>query len=78
MAQLTVRNIDVALVEALKDRAAKAGRSAEAEHRKILEDALRPGRNQDFFALAQSKRVKLTSGSLTTTEMLRQEREAPK
>lgn len=40
MAQLTIRQVDDELVRALKIRAAKAGRSAEAEARKILADAL--------------------------------------
>jgi plasmid stability protein len=40
VAQLIVRNLDGELVLALKRRAAKAGRSAEAEHREILRAAL--------------------------------------
>lgn len=40
MAQLVVRNLDDKLVEALKRRAAEHGRSAEAEHRAILAEAL--------------------------------------
>jgi antitoxin FitA len=40
VAQLIVRNIDAALVGALKLRAARNGRSAEAEHREILRQAL--------------------------------------
>jgi plasmid stability protein len=40
MAQLIVRNIPKALVAALKRRAAKHGRSAEAEHRALLESVL--------------------------------------
>ncbi|MBK1645879.1 DNA-binding protein [Thiocapsa imhoffii] len=40
MANLIVRNIDQRLVDALKQRAAMAGRSAEAEHRRILEEVL--------------------------------------
>jgi antitoxin FitA len=40
MAQLIVRNIAEELVEALKIRAARHGRSAEAEHRELLRDAL--------------------------------------
>jgi plasmid stability protein len=39
--QLIVRNIDDGLVVALKRRATRHGRSAEAEHREILRDALR-------------------------------------
>ena len=41
MAQLIVRNLDESLVVALKARAARHGRSAEAEHRAILDAALR-------------------------------------
>lgn len=40
MANLMVRNVDDAVVKALKARAGRNGLSAEAEHRKILEDAL--------------------------------------
>jgi plasmid stability protein len=40
VANLVVRNLDQRLVDALKQRAANAGRSAEAEHRRILEEAL--------------------------------------
>jgi hypothetical protein len=40
MAQLIVRHLEEHLVEALKARAASHGRSAEAEHRAILYEAL--------------------------------------
>lgn len=40
MANLIVRNVDDAIVQALKARAGLEGISAEAEHRKILERAL--------------------------------------
>ena len=46
MAQLIVRKLDEALVKKLKMRAAEHGRSAEAEHREILRQALLPGRAQ--------------------------------
>ena len=41
MANLLVRGIDGALVQALRERAALHGRSSEAEHRDILATALR-------------------------------------
>ena len=44
MASLVVRNLDDDLVKRLKERARGQGRSAEAEHRRILEEALRPKR----------------------------------
>lgn len=40
MAQLLVRDLPEAVVRSLKVRAARHGRSAEAEHRLILEEAL--------------------------------------
>jgi len=40
MAQLIVRNLEDAVVRALRERAARKGRSTEAEHREILRDAL--------------------------------------
>lgn len=40
MASLHVRNIDDDIVGRLKERAARHGRSAEAEHREILRAAL--------------------------------------
>ena len=46
MASLIVRDIDEVLVQALKQRAAKHGRSAEAEHREILASALRRPRKR--------------------------------
>ena len=46
MANLIVRNIDAALVEALKQQAARHGRSAEAEHREILASVLRRPRKR--------------------------------
>jgi plasmid stability protein len=44
MAQLIVRNLPAALVRALKLRASRNDRSAEAEHREILKSALAPRR----------------------------------
>ena len=46
MANLIVRGIDEALVRALKIRAARNGRSAEAEHREILATVLRRPRKR--------------------------------
>lgn len=40
MGQLIVRNVDDELIRALKMRAAQKRRSAEAEHREILREAL--------------------------------------
>lgn len=48
MANLIVRNIDESIVKALKIRAAQHGISAEAEHRKILEQALVKPKKKTF------------------------------
>jgi len=44
VAQLIVRKLDAAIVSELRRRAARSGRSMEAEHREILRATLRPGR----------------------------------
>lgn len=74
MAQLTVRSVDDEIAAALKTRAARAGRSAEAEHRRILEEALRPAGRTDFFEAVRRRRMKLPSGHPDTTDLLRQDR----
>ena len=45
-AQLIVRNLDPAIVSALRTRAARSGRSVEAEHREILQATLRTRRKR--------------------------------
>ncbi len=58
MASLVVRNLDPRIVEALKQRAARHGRSAEAEHRALLEAALLRPRGKSFAeALAEMPNV---------------------
>ena len=69
MAQLTVRKLDDDLVRRLKIRAARHGRSAEAEHRAILESAL--GLNEkDFWNRAAKLRRATRSRELTPSETL--------
>lgn len=48
MANLVVRNLDQRIVDTLKLRAAKHGRSAEAEHRAILASALLGPQKKSF------------------------------
>ena len=47
--QLIVRNLDPSVVAALRTRAARSGRSMEAEHREILKAVLRPPRRRPSF-----------------------------
>jgi len=46
MTQLIVRNLEEEVVRALKLRAARHGRSAEAEHREILREVLLPAKHR--------------------------------
>lgn len=58
MANLVVRNLDPRIVDALKQRAARHGRSAEAEHRALLEELLlRPKAKSFAEALATMPNV---------------------
>jgi len=69
MAQLTVRRIDPEVVRRLKLRAAQHGRSAEAEHRAILERVLGTG-SDDFWAEAARLREKTRGRSHTDSAVL--------
>jgi antitoxin FitA len=70
---LHVRNLDDELIARLKRRAARHGRSAEAEHREILRQALAVEDEPSFEALAAELR-KLTKGRRhTPSEILLRE-----
>ena len=73
MAQLTVRRISKEVVTALKRRAAANGRSAEAEHRELLRQALLGG-DEDFAARAQALRQRLRS-PVDSTDIIRADRD---
>ncbi|MEO1145544.1 MAG: DNA-binding protein [Cyanobacteria bacterium J06638_22] len=51
MANLIVRNVDDAIAQALKERARRHGVSAEAEHRRILEEALLRPKKKTFLEI---------------------------
>ena len=73
MRSLQVRNLDDELVGRLKRRAARHGRSAEAEHREILKQALSSESEPSFLELAAEIR-KLTEGTQQTpSEVLQRE-----
>jgi antitoxin FitA len=73
---LIVRNLDEALVRQLKQRAARHGRSAEAEHRSILQEALAAERTDSLKEVAARLR-ELTKGRQHTPaeELLRETRD---
>ena len=72
MAQLTVRKVPHQIVDSLKKRAAANGRSAEAEHREILREALLPAGGR-FAERARAMRQRITSG-IDSTETIRADR----
>ena len=75
MPQLLVRDVPADLVEALKRRAAENGRSAEAEHRLILEAALRADR-AGFWERAADWREKTRDRiSMSSEELIRAARD---
>ena len=70
---LSVRNLDARLIDRLKRRAARHGRSAEAEVREILRQVLEGEEEPGFDALAAELRA-LTAGRLhTPAEVLMRE-----
>jgi plasmid stability protein len=74
MTQLTVRNVSEQIVRTLRQRAAAHGRSAEAEHREILREALLE-REEDFAARAKALRQRLRS-TVDSSEIIRADRDA--
>jgi antitoxin FitA len=75
MAQLTVRRIDPEIVRRLKLRAAQHGRSAEAEHRAILERVLGTGAD-DFWAKAAQLRERTRGRQHTdSASLIREDRD---
>jgi plasmid stability protein len=76
MPQLLVRDVPRDVVEALKRQAASHGRSAEAEHRAILEKAVKAGR-ETFRARAGRLRDE-TAGRIVgeSADLIRDDRDS--
>lgn len=78
MGQLTVRKLDDEIIRRLKIRAALHGRSAEAEHREILKQALMSETAvEDFWALAdrlRSEGPRMPGDSADIIRQIRDER----
>lgn len=74
MGQLVVRGLDDQLIRALKRRAAQVGRSAEAEHRAILEQALHP-ETETFAEAAARLRAQAPLQAADSADLLRQDRD---
>jgi antitoxin FitA len=77
MGQLLVREVPDNVIAALKKRAKRHGRSAEAEHRDILQNALKPS-HEDFWARADKVREELRATGRKFTDsvvLIRQARD---
>jgi len=70
---LHVRNLDEDLIRRLKRRAARHGRSAEAEHREILRQALSGEEEVDFISLLAEVRALSAGRKQTPSEVLQRE-----
>jgi plasmid stability protein len=70
---LHVRNLDDDLIARLKRRAARHGRSTEAEHREILRQALATDEEASFEKLAADLRKLTKSRKQTPSEVLLRE-----
>ncbi len=78
MATLIVRRLDEEIVRRLKERAAAHGRSAEAEHRVILETALRPRMTGiEFWAALRGRGPYLDDAFFDALEQADQPAEPP-
>ena len=73
VAQLTVRTVTAQVVDALRRRAAANRRSAEAEHRAIIHDALL-AEEVTFVDRVREMRQRLTS-SVDSAETIRADRD---
>jgi antitoxin FitA len=74
MGQLIVRSLDDNLIQALRRRAARAGRSAEAEHRAILAQVLQP--DTETFAEAASRlRARTPPQATDSADLVRRDRD---
>jgi len=70
---LHVRNLEDELIARLKQRAARHGRSAEAEHREILRQALASEAEPSFESLAAKLRKLTRARKQTPSEVLQRE-----
>lgn len=74
MGQLIVRGLDDRLIQSLKQRAARAGHSAEAEHRAILEQALR-SETETFAEAAARLRARTPPQTTNSADLVRRDRD---
>ncbi len=77
MANLTIRNLDDAVVERLKKRAKANNRSLEAEVRDLLERSVGPMSRDEFISLARRIRAMTPNVPQTdSTLLIREDRDS--
>jgi plasmid stability protein len=74
MGQLLVRAIDDRIIQSLRRRAVRNGRSVEAEHRAILEQALKP-EAETFAELAARLRAEAPRQKTDSADLIRADRD---
>ena len=74
MGQLLVRGLDDRVINSLKRRAQRNGRSVEAEHRAILKAVLEP-ESESFAELAARLRAETPPSTLDSTALIRADRD---
>ncbi len=74
MGQILVRNLEDSIIERLKQRALKGGKSLEQTVREILTEAARPSRAE---LLAEMDRIRKEIGPVTldATDLIREDRD---
>jgi plasmid stability protein len=75
MGEILVRNLDDSVIERLKARALKAGKSLEQSVREILVAAAKPSREE---ILAEMDRLREEAGPVTldATDLIREDRDS--
>lgn len=74
MGQLLVRGLDDRLIQLLRERAARHGRSVEAEHRAILESTFASER-ETFAERADRLRASIPPSTLDSADLIREDRD---
>ncbi|HEY2070618.1 MAG TPA: Arc family DNA-binding protein [Rhizomicrobium sp.] len=78
MGQLLVRDVPEETIAALKERAKENGRSAEAEHRALLQQALKPQIAEQWKEIDRLRNELAESGRTfaDSTEFIRRDRDS--
>jgi plasmid stability protein len=75
MGQLLIRGVDDTVIQSLKERAAKHGRSLEAELRLVLTEAARPSRAKLIKELAEIRAMTPRVSGPLAEDLIRESRD---